>query len=61
MVGTRVYILARRRMNIERNKYRVYYRILVSKILRVASVSLSLERPIKPERTRANPSESECD
>lgn len=55
MVGTRVYILARRRMNIERNKYRVYYRILVSKILRVASVSLSRAT----DQTRANPSESE--
>lgn len=56
MVGTRVYILARRRMNIERGINTVFTTVFsVSKILRVASVSLSRAT----DQTRANPSESE--
>ena len=56
MVGTRVYILARRRMNIERNKYRVYYRILC---IENSSCRECLSLSRATDQTRANPSESE--
>lgn len=59
VVGTRVYILARRRMNIERNKYRVYYRILCienSSCRECLSLSSDRSNPSEPERIRVNPS-----
>lgn len=60
VVGTRVYILARRRMNIERGINTVFTTVFLYRKFFVSRVSLSLSsdrsNPSEPERIRVNPS-----